>query len=150
MSLSALASLDVVATTGAPSLFANCTANSETPPVPCVRTTEPGLTAPCSTTAVHAVSAAQGNVAAVSVETDGGRGASADSAIVIASRRTPSPGPPSALVSFAISGSPAIQPGKKEITTLSPGLTRAHPGPTASTVPAPSEQGTTGRFWRGL
>ena len=48
------------------------------PPVPCVRTTEPGLTAPCSTTAVHAVSAAQGNVAAVSVETDGGRGASAE------------------------------------------------------------------------
>ena len=40
--------------------------------------------------------------------------------------------------------------GKKEITTLSPGRTRAHPGPTASTVPAPSEQGTTGRVWRGF
>jgi hypothetical protein len=74
---------------------------------------------------------AQGNVAAVSVETDGGKGASADSAIVIVSRRTPSPGPPSALVSFAISGSPAIQPAKKEITALSPGRTRAHPGPIA-------------------
>ena len=145
-----MASLDVVATTRAPSLLANCSANSETPPVPCVTTTEPGLTAPCSTTADHAVSAAQGKAAAVSVETDGGRGASASSAIVTVSRSTPSPGPPSALANFAISGSPAIQLGKKEITTRSPGRTRAHPGPTASTVPAPSEQGTTGRVWRGL
>jgi len=63
--------------------LANCSANSETPPVPCVTTTEPGLIAPCSTTADHAVSAAQGKVAAASVEREGGRGTSADSAILV-------------------------------------------------------------------
>jgi hypothetical protein len=98
----------------------------------------------------QAVSAAEGRVAAASVEREGGRETSADSAIVTASRTTPSPAPPSVLASFAISGSPAIQPGKNEMTTRSLGLTHAHPGPTASTVPARSEQGTTGRLWRGL
>ena len=36
------------------------------------------------------------------------------------------------------------------MTTELPTLTLPQPGPTASTVPAPSEHGTIGSFWRGL
>ena len=45
----------------APSMRANCSANSDTPPVPCVTTTSPGLN-PAPTIALHAVTAAQGSV----------------------------------------------------------------------------------------
>jgi hypothetical protein len=52
--------------TRAPHILANWRANKETPPVPWVRITSPGLTAPTLTTAPQAVSAAQGKVAASS------------------------------------------------------------------------------------
>ena len=52
--------------TVAPCIFAICRAKSETPPVPCTRTVWPARRWPCSTSAFHAVSAAQGSVAASS------------------------------------------------------------------------------------
>src|ERR1700733_13624967 len=133
-SLAALAALDVVATTRAPSILANCSANSETPPVPCVTTTDPGPTPRCATTADQAVRAAQGKVEPTSVEMPGGRRTSACSEITMLCCKTPSPPgpPPSAVASLAISGAPAIQPGKKWITTESPTSTLSQPAPVAS------------------
>ena len=58
---------DVVTTTVAPRAFASCTAKSETPPVPSVTTTSPAATQPTSSE-LHAVVAAQGNVAACASE----------------------------------------------------------------------------------
>src|SRR5271170_3899590 len=151
-SLAALASLEVVATTRAPSILANCSANSETPPVPCVTTTDPGPTPPWTTTADQAVRAAQGKVEPNSVEMPGGRRTSAGSEITTVCCKTPSPPgpPPSAVASLIMSGAPAIQPEKNAITTESPTLTLSQPAPVASITPAPSVHGTMGSFWRGL
>src|SRR4026209_2683408 len=68
---------DDVAITVAPAALANWTAKNDTPPAPCVSTTAPGLLRlppirapprallrPSATSARHAWSAAQGNVAA--------------------------------------------------------------------------------------
>src|SRR5260370_40959621 len=114
LKVAALASLEVVAMTRAPSILANCNANSDTPPVPCVSTVEPGLTALYSTTAAQAVSAAQGKVAAASADKAPGRRSSAASETTSVCCTAPSPpGPPSAVASLTMSGVPAIQPGKK-------------------------------------
>src|SRR5262245_54263085 len=59
-----LVSLEEVAITRAPASFANCSAKIDTPPVPCVSTVCPGLALPSLTTALHAVSPAQGSDAA--------------------------------------------------------------------------------------
>ena len=63
-SRSIFASLDEVAITRAPIIFANCSANSDTPPVPWVRMVWPGRVLPSLTTALQAVSPAQGREAA--------------------------------------------------------------------------------------
>jgi len=58
-----LAWLDEVAMTVAPAALANCSANSETPPVPWTSTVAPGLTCPSVITARQAVTPAQVRVA---------------------------------------------------------------------------------------
>ncbi len=55
-----LASLDEVAITRAPNILANCSAKIDTPPVPCTSTVSPAMRRPCSTSACHAVTPAQG------------------------------------------------------------------------------------------
>ena len=50
--------------TRAPAAFANCSANSDTPPVPWTSTVSPGFTCPYVTRPRHAVTPAQVSVAA--------------------------------------------------------------------------------------
>jgi len=59
-----LASDELVAITRAPAALANCNANTETPPLPCTSTVEPGCVTPSTNSARHAVSPAQVSVAA--------------------------------------------------------------------------------------
>src|SRR5205814_5476411 len=53
-----------VAITRAPAAFANCSANSDTPPVPRISTVSPGFTWPHTTKPLQAVTPAQVSVAA--------------------------------------------------------------------------------------
>ena len=64
---SSFSSLLEVMSTRAPASRANCSANSDTPPVPSVSTVSPAFN-PASMRAFQAVTAAQGSVAASSKE----------------------------------------------------------------------------------
>lgn len=64
----AFASLLVVAITRPPNALANCSANSETPPDPSVRTLSPDRSPRPPVRAFHAVTAAHGSAAASSNE----------------------------------------------------------------------------------
>jgi hypothetical protein len=57
------------------------------------------------------------------------------------SRPAPGIGEPSDELSFSRVGGPQIQFWKNRVATRSPGWTRVTPGPTASTIPQPSEKG---------
>ena len=63
---SSFSSDEEVEMTRAPAALANCSAKTETPPVPCVSTQSPGLIFASTISARQAVSAAQGSVAASS------------------------------------------------------------------------------------
>ncbi len=85
--------------TRAPHILANCSANSETPPVPWVSTVCPGLMSPSLTTALQAVRPAQGSAAAsMSLRWSGVR-TSACAGNTRYSVSTPSTLPPSARAS---------------------------------------------------
>ena len=105
---SSLASLEEVAITRAPRSLANSRANSETPPVPCTRTTSPALTPPWTTTEFHAVTAAQGSWRPGADEIS----RSPHEALLSqehASCITPSCGPPSVPGQYSSFSGPAIQ-----------------------------------------
>src|SRR5439155_23850810 len=105
------ASLLDVAMTRAPSSFANCTANTDTPPVPCVSTTSPALTPPSLTSACQAVTAAQGSVAASSSLRWSGTCTTPSAGSTTYSANMPGPPPPSADFALASLGSPSIHAG---------------------------------------
>src|SRR2546430_6049676 len=64
LSFSNFSSEEDVAITRAPAAFANCSANSDTPPVPRISTVSPGFTWPHTTRPLQAVTPAQVSVAA--------------------------------------------------------------------------------------
>src|SRR4051794_36402552 len=80
----------------APASFASCSANKETPPVPISSTASPGLRPP-SCSAVQAVSAATGKVAASTSDKDGGAATASSAGTATYSASTPGNGPPSVL-----------------------------------------------------
>ena len=106
---SSFSSLDEVMMTRAPSRVAKESAIMETPPVPRSSTVSPALTRPCSTTLFHAVSAAQGRVAASAKERWEGVCTSPCSFSTTRSASMPSRGPPSALAMAAGVISPSTQ-----------------------------------------
>jgi hypothetical protein len=122
---SSFASLLEVMITRAPISFANWSAKSDTPPVPCVSTTSPGLTAPLTARAFQAVTAAQGKVAACSSVRCSGTRTSPSSCSATNSANMPSISPPSAVRALAGVSSPSSQPCMKQPATRSPRFTRA-------------------------
>jgi hypothetical protein len=68
LSRSAFSAVEVVAITLAPKSWANCSAKTETPPEPCVKTESPAVTRRCPVSATQAVTAAHGRVAASSIQ----------------------------------------------------------------------------------
>jgi hypothetical protein len=117
-----------------------------TPPVPCVTTVSPGFKAriPCPYSAFQAVRAAQLNVLACFKSRLAGTATRPSSPKTPYWRNVPSSIPPSACSRSAVVHVPARRVWKKRVTTLSPTWKRLTREPTASTIPAPSEPGTTG------
>src|ERR1700681_1093743 len=119
-------SLDDVMTTCTPIACASCSPKVETPPVPCRRTVRPAISLPCSTSACHAVTPAQGSVAPSSSERCAGAFTTPSSSNTTNSASIPSMLPPSAFACTFGGGSPPDQRWKKQPATLSPTLTRLH------------------------
>src|SRR5690606_12602815 len=120
---------------------ANCSANMDTPPEPSTSTVAPGLSGggvsirPC-----HAVTAAQGSVAASSKDRCAGTCTASCSSSTAYSASIPSTGPPWVVGGGSLDG-PSTQPRKKVLATRSPCLKRVTSLPTSTTSPAPSERG---------
>src|SRR5258705_5303119 len=130
--------LDVVAITRAPRSLASCSAKSETPPEPCVRTVSPART---PRSADQAVTAAHGSEAASSKLRFSGAIESASASTTLYSVSQPSRSEP--YVSGLGVRGPPYQVARNLLTTRSPTFNVETPGPTASTSPAASEMGTT-------
>src|ERR1700730_10620364 len=79
LSRSAFSAVEVVAITRAPKTRANCSAKTETPPEPWIRTVSPAVTRRWPVSATQAVTAAQGGVAASSKDRWLGRSTTASS-----------------------------------------------------------------------
>src|SRR4051812_12554590 len=125
--------------TRAPRSLANCAANSDTPPVPKVTTVSPART---PDSAFHAVTPAQGSVAASANDRCRGIGTSALCGSTTNSASMPSSEPPSWGRCSGPNG-PSSQLGNKPAVTRSPTRACRTPGPSATTSPAPSDTGTT-------
>jgi hypothetical protein len=139
-----------VTMTRAPIILANWSAKIDTPPVPWTSTVSPAFTPPRVTRAFHAVSAAQGNVAASSsVRWEGVRITPCRSRVTN-SESVPSRSPPSEEAAFSEVSSPSSHSWKNVPMTLSPFVHSVTPSPTAAISPAPSEPGTSGNGMRGL
>lgn len=125
-----------------------CRAKMLTPPVPWVRTVSPGFKALDSRPyrPFHAVKAAQGSALACLKSRLEGIGTRACSSNAPYWRNVPSRTPPNPVPSDAALIGPAMWAVLKRVTTLSPGLNRVTREPTDSTVPAPSDPGTTLSF----
>src|SRR5260370_6144529 len=95
LSRSAFSAVEVVAITRAPKTRANCSAKTETPPEPWIRTVSPGVTRRWPVSATQAVTAAQGRVAASSKDRWLGRSTTASSLKTAYSASIPSRLPPS-------------------------------------------------------
>ena len=126
----------------APAALASCTANIDTPPVPWVSTTSPGLIWASTISARQAVSAAQGRVAAWVSDQPLGRRVKALAGMATYSAAKPSTWSPGTPISRSSCGRPATQPGKNVDSTWSPSLKAVTPSPTPTTSPAPSDIGT--------
>src|ERR1700694_24193 len=135
------AALRTVVITRAPRSLASWSANTATPPGPCVSTVSPART-PAS--ADHAVTATQGSVAASSKVRCRGASESASAPTTLYSASQPSWSEP--YVSRLGARGPPYQLRKKALTTRSPTLTRVTPEPTAATAPAASDIGITPFF----
>src|SRR6185437_15179660 len=90
----------------------------------------------------HAVTAAQGRVAASSYEYPSGTFTSPSSERHTYSDSMPSSCPPRADEGACASGRPLSQRWKKAAATRSPLLKRVTPSPSEATSPAPSDKGT--------
>jgi hypothetical protein len=106
----------------------------------------PALICPVSTTAFHAVSAAQGSVAASSKLKLPGILIAPVSWSSAYSASTPSTMPPSELRDASAGIRPPVQFTKKVLVTRSPGLNCITPSPAATTSPAPSDNGISGNL----
>jgi hypothetical protein len=100
---------DEITVTCAPSIFAKATANSATPPQPCTSTRSPGRVFEVVTSALQAVSAAHGKVAASMSLRWAGSLDTPSSDRHMKSAIVPSIGPPSDCVRRSRSGSPLTQ-----------------------------------------
>ena len=105
---SSLASLEESTIALAPRNLANCSANSDTPPVPSNSTVWPAVMW-ASSSACQAVSAAIGSVAACTAERCAGARASEYWSKQASSRITPGSGPPISAPSHSGRIAPAIQ-----------------------------------------
>ncbi len=115
--------------TFAPAALANCMACTETPPVPRQSTVSPAFTRfPSTISALHAVTPAQGSVAASSNERPAGIATTPSSCSATYSAIMPSSGTPSAGASFV--RGPSTHTWKKVPATRSPVLNLVTPGPT--------------------
>ena len=101
---------------------------------------------PSLTTALQAVTPAQGSAAASMSLRCSGVLISACFGKIRYSVRTPSTEPPRAARILVSLGSPPIQFSKKLPMTRSPAANSRTPGPTRSITPAPSDTGTSGNF----
>lgn len=136
----------VVAMTVAPAATANCRAKMLTPPVPCVKTQSPGFRGFGPYKAFHAVNAAHESVEASGKLRFSGIRTRPLSSNTPCFRNAPSFAPPRPVWMILGVKDPARWPWLKRVQTLSPGWKLETRGPTASTVPAPSDVGMTGRF----
>lgn len=125
-----------------------CAAKMETPPVPWVKTTWPAFSGLPSRpkSAFQAVTAAQDKVAASWKLKVQGISTKPSWSKTLYSVRVPSKTPPRPVAAEGMVNEAAWCPWLKRVTTLSPTLNLVTLGPTATTSPAPSEPGTTGRF----
>ena len=149
----AFAGVDVVARTRpAPSSRATWIDAVETPdPAACTRIVSPGRSAARSASMCHAVRVTRGNAAPASKETDAGRASAFRSGTTTCVAQVPSrvsPRIPYHRQRWSFPDAHAWQaphdrPGARH--TRSPAFLEATPGPTASTTPAPSQPGTSGR-----
>ena len=114
--------------------------------MPCTSTLSPALIPPWVISALQAVSAAQGSVAAASSLRCAGARDTPCSDSTIYSAMVPSSGAPSEVSNFSRLGSPEIQPWKKLGQTRSPSATRLTPSPTSTTSPMPSHNTIRGRL----
>src|SRR5688572_24528198 len=128
----------------APTSFAICTANIDTPPVPSVSTVSIGPMRAVSMIAFHAVTPAHGSVAASRYDIASGNTTSAVSGSTTSSDSHPSTENPIDPAAIDGSNRPSIQLVIVVAVTRSATLTRDTPSPTAITSPAPSESGPTG------
>ena len=106
-----------MAITVAPAALASCTAKIDTPPVPWVRTTSPGLIRASTMRARQAVRAAQGKVAASANDHPFGKRVKAAAGMATYSAAKPSAWSPGTPVSRGSAGPPAGQFGKKVDST---------------------------------
>ena len=107
--------------TVAPAALASCRAKMETPPVPWVRTTSPGLIRASTIRARQAVRAAQGRVAASAKDQPAGICVKARTGMATYSAAKPSAWSPGTPSRRSRTGPPVCQLGKKVDRTRSPG-----------------------------
>src|SRR3954469_3604529 len=148
--LSSFSSLLEVMMTRSPAALASCSANTETPPVPCSRTVSPGTGRECSNSACQAVTPAQGKAAPCSSVSEGGTATNPSSEKILYSLSTPLMDPPKADANLSRLIGPSIHFCMKQPATRSSFRQRVTSGPIASTRPTPSESGIMGRFNLGL
>src|SRR5688572_14787776 len=141
-SFSSFASDEDVAITHAPAAFANWSANSDTAPLPITKTVSPGFTLPSVTSPRHAVTPAQGSVAACAKLQPAGARVKAQAGIQAYSRAYPSIVSPGMSRRIAAVVSPDNQYGQRVLTTASPASNSVTPSPQATTTPAASDSGT--------
>jgi hypothetical protein len=98
--------------------LASCTAKTETPPVPCVRTTSPGAKGQIPYRPSHAVTAAKERVEPSSQLRDGGMSTRPFSLKVPYSRRVPTMTPPRHVATVRWSRGPPMWPWLKSVTTF--------------------------------